>query len=384
MIKQLFHIPLEDIGFWLWMLLAGIFLISFLIQNIYFFKFYSKLPSYKKLNYKTVTDPVSVIICAKNEAENLRRILPSIINQFYPKFEIIVVNDGSTDDTDEILAEFRNIYPNFYFTGIEGKPGNVSGKKVALTLGIKAAHYDQLVFTEADSEPLSPHWLRHMQSNFMQKTDIVLGYGGYKTMKGLLNKWIRTDTVYIAMQYLSFALKGIPYMGVGRNLAYRRSLFFANKGFASHLHIAPGDDELFINETSNRYNTSIEIDPDSFTLSEPKKTWKNWIRHKRRHYSASLKYKKSHKRLLSTEIISRLLFFTSGIILLSFWKMVAYVAIILLIREISFIILFKLVMKRLKERNILLLSLIYDIVWPVFAGFLLVRNKFATKTPKWK
>ena len=260
----------------------------------------------------------------------------------------------------------------------------MSGKKVAQTLGIKAAHYDQLVFTDADCEPVSPNWLRHMQSNFMQKTDIVLGYGGYKAAKGLLNKWIRIDTVYIAMQYLNFALKGIPYMGVGRNMAYRKSLFFANKGFASHLHIAAGDDDLFVNETSNRYNTSIEIHPESFTISEPKETWKDWIRQKRRHYTTWIKYKKSHKRLLSTEIISRLLFFITGIVLLSFWKFVAYVVIILLLREISLAILFKLTMKRLKERNLLLLSLIYDIIWPLFAGFLLARNKFASKTPKWK
>lgn len=384
MIRQLFEIPLDDLLLWLWLLLAGLFLISFIIQMVFFFKFYKKLPAYKKINFKTLTDPVSVIICAKNEAENLRRFLPSVLNQFYPEFEVIVVNDGSSDNTEEVLGEFKKKYPNFYFTGIEGKPGYVSGKKVAQTLGIKAAHHDQLVFTDADCEPLSPNWLRHMQSNFMQKTDIVLGYGGYKKRKGFLNKWIRTDTVYIAMQYLSFALKGIPYMGIGRNLAYRRSLFFANKGFASHLHIASGDDDLFVNETANRYNTSIEIHPESHTISEPKHTWRQWIRQKRRHFTTGFSYKKSHKRLLSAEIISRMLFFISGIILLSFWQLAAYVIILIIVRETIFAILFKLIMKRLKENNLLLISLIYDIIWPVFAGFIVIRNIFTTKTPKWK
>jgi len=384
MIKQLFSIPLDDPLLWLWLLLAGLSFILLLIQLSFFFRFYRKLPTYKKLNYKTDTDPVSVIICAKNEAENLKRFLPAVLNQFYPEFEVIVVNDGSTDNTEEVLGELRKNYPNLYVTGIEGKPGYISGKKVAQTLGIKAAHHDQLIFTDADCEPISPNWLRHMQSNFMQKTQIVLGYGGYKARKGLLNKWIRIDTVYSAMQYIGFAIKGLPYSAVGRNLAYRRSLFFANKGFASHLHIASGDDDLFVSETANRYNTAVEIDRESHTLSEPERTWKKWLQQKRRHYTTSFSYKKSRKRLLSLELISREFFFLFIIGLLAFWKLVGYAIILLLIREIFFAIFFKLNMKRLKEKNLLLLSLLYDMIWPVFAGILVIRNKIAPKNPKWK
>jgi cellulose synthase/poly-beta-1,6-N-acetylglucosamine synthase-like glycosyltransferase len=186
------------------------------------------------------------------------------------------------------------------------------------------------------------------------------------------------------MHYLSFALLGIPYSAVGRNLAYRRSLFFENKGFASHLHIASGDDDLFVSETANRYNTAVEIHPESFTSSEPKTRWSHWIRQKRRHYTTSFRYKKTHKRILSLELISREFFFLFGIILLIFWQLPGYVIIILLLREILFAITFKLVMNRLKERNLLLLSLIYDIIWPVFAGLLVLRNKIAPKNPKWK
>ncbi len=384
MIKQLFKITFDDPILWIWFLLAGLFLLFFIIQLIFFFRFYKKLPAYKKLNFKTDADPVSVIICAKNEAENLRRFLPSVLNQFYPEFDVIVVNDGSYDDTEEVLAEFRRIYPHLYVTGIEGRPGSVSGKKVAQTIGIKAAHHEQLVFTDADCEPKSPNWLRHMQSNFMQQTEIVLGYGGYKASKGLLNKWIRIDTVYIAMQYLSFALRGIPYMAVGRNLAYRRSLFFANKGFASHLHIASGDDDLFVNETGTRYNTAIEIQDESFTLSEPKRSWKQWFRQKRRHFTTGFRYKKSHKIILSLEVISREFFFISGIILLAFGQFAGYIIIIMLIREITFVVFFKLVMNRLKEKNLLLLSLLYDIIWPVFTGLLILRNKIEPRNTKWK
>ncbi len=384
MIKQLFSIPIDERFTWLWLLIAGIFLISFLIQLIFLLRFFNKIPAFRKLNEKTETDPISVIICVRNQAENLKHLLPTVLNQIYPDFEIIVVNDGSTDETEEVLDDFKRQYPNLYVTGIEGKRGYISGKKVALTLGIKAAKNDQLVFTDADCEPLSPHWLNHIQSNFLQKTDIILGYGGYKSRKGFLNKWIRTDTVYIAMKYLSFAIKGNPYMGVGRNLAYRRSLFFEKKGFASHLHITAGDDELFVNENATRYNTAIEIHPESHTMSEPKNTWKQWLSHKRKQLKSNSKYKKSHKRIFNLEVLSRLLFLITGITLLVLWKLAGFIIIFILIREVAFSIIFKLSMKRLKEKNLLLISLIYDLIWPLISSVLVFRNKFASKTSKWQ
>ena len=384
MAEQLFTFPVNDSPIWLWMSLSFVFILSFAVQVYYLLHFYKKLPSFKKINFKNTTDPVSVIICARNEAAHLRNFLPSVLNQFYPEFEVIVVNDGSTDETEELLREFKILYPHLYVTGIEGRPGNVSGKKVAQTLGIKAAHYDQLVFTDAGCEPVSPNWLRHMQSNFMQKTQLILGYGGYKPYPGLLNKWIRTDTVYNAMQFFSFALRGIPFMGTGRNLAFRRSLFFENKGFAKHLNVASGEDELFVNETGNRYNTAIEIHHESHTLSEPIETWKHWIKLKRKHYTALSAYRAFHKGLIALEILSRELFFITGITIILLWDFDGIVAIIILVREILFGLIFKLTMKRLNEKNLFLISLIYDVIWPFCAGSLFIMNKIKHKNPKWK
>ena len=243
-------------------------------------------------------EPVSVIICARNEAEHLQRFLPSVLNQFYPEFEVIVVNDGSTDQTAEVLSGFKKQFSHLYITGIEQHRDYQQGKKLAQTIGIKAAHHDQLLFTDADCEPVNPNWIRHMQSNFLSQTQIVLGYGKYISEPGLLNKWIRTDTVYISMQYLGMALTKRSYMGVGRNMAYRRSLFFEKKGFASHLNLSSGDDDLFVNENSDHYNTVIEIHPESFTQSDPQKTLKQWFRQKKRHLTTSSRYKKSHIILL--------------------------------------------------------------------------------------
>jgi biofilm PGA synthesis N-glycosyltransferase PgaC len=260
----------------------------------------------------------------------------------------------------------------------------MGGKKLAQTIGIKAAKFDQLLFTDADCYPVSPNWIRHMQSNFLNRTEIILGYGAYTADKGLLNKWVRTDTVFIAMQYFSFALLKKAFMGVGRNLSYRKTLFFKNKGFASHLNLASGDDDLFINETSNEVNTSIELHPESFTYSKAKTRWKYWIQQKRRHLSTSRIYKRANKTMLTKEILSREVFYFLSIGLLVFSKFEGYVLIILISRTIAFLIIFKLMMKRLKEQNLLLLSLIYDMFWPLMASYLMTTSKLKKKPTRWK
>ena len=384
MIINLFEFNLQTLSDWIWLSSGIVLVLALGIQLYCIFGVYLKLVVFKKKNVKSVTDPVSVIICARNEAENLRRFLPSILNQFYPEFEVIVVNDGSTDNTADVLAEIKNQYPQLYVTGIEHQENYPKGKKLAQTIGIKAAHHDQLLFTDADCEPASPNWIRQMQSNFLNQTEIVLGYGPYSPKKGLLNKWIRTDTMYIAMQYLSLAITKNPYIGVGRNMAYRRSLFFKNKGFASHLHLVSGDDDLFINETSTTFNTAIEVHPESFTYSEPSKSWKQWTRQKKRHLTTSKVYKKTHKRRLAIELISREIIYLLSILLLSLGFFQGYVILILVIRIAAFGVIYKLVMNRLKEKNLFLISFVYDFLWPILGAYLMTTNKLRKKPTKWK
>jgi len=384
MIKTLFEFELQSPNDWIW-LSAGILLfLALVIQLYYLLGVYLKLLLYKKKDVKSVTDPVSVIICARNEADNLKRFLPSILNQFYPEFEVIVVNDGSTDQTEDVLREIQRQYPQLYITGIEHRDHYPKGKKLAQTIGIKAAKYDQLLFTDADCEPASPNWIRQMQSNFLNQTEIVLGYGPYFQKKGLLNKWVRTDTLYIAMQYLSLAIAKKPYLGVGRNMSYRRALFFKNKGFASHLHLASGDDDLFINETSTAFNTAIEIHPESFTYSIPETNWKQWTRQKRRHLTTSKVYKKDNKKRLTTELISREVVYMLSILLLSLGVLPGYVLVILLIRIATYSIIFKLVMNRLREKNLFLLSFVYDFLWPFLGAYLIITTKHRKKPSRWR
>jgi hypothetical protein len=153
---------------------------------------------------------------------------------------------------------------------------------------------------------------------------------------------------------------------------------------ASHLKLASGDDDLFINETANNYNTAVELHPESFTYSEPKKSWKDWIKQKRRHLTTGKYYKKSIKSTLTIENLSREAMYGTAIILLIMGKLQGYALAILLIRTICFLTVFKLIMKRLKEQNLLLLSFFYDLLWPVIGAYLFLTNRMRKRPAKWK
>ncbi|MFC4210162.1 glycosyltransferase [Pedobacter lithocola] len=253
--------------------------------------------------------PVSVIICGRNEIDNLKQYLPSILNQNYPDFEVVVVNDRSWDGTEEYLEQLETQHPNLKIVKILDNDKFIAGKKFAVTMGIKAAKNEWLVFTDADCVPESDNWLMYMQQPVDEQTEIVLGYSPYLKKRSLLNSLIRFETFFTAVNYLSFALKGMPYMGVGRNLAYKKSLFFKNKGFAAHMHIPSGDDDLFVNAHATARNTAIRINKESQMWSEPNKTWAGYLRQKKRHFGAGKFYKPKHKFILSLQIIIQFLFY---------------------------------------------------------------------------
>ncbi|PST82443.1 transmembrane glycosyltransferase [Pedobacter yulinensis] len=255
------------------------------------------------------TKPLSVVICARNEAPNLEKFLPAILTQDYPDYEVIVVNDRSWDGTGDLLEQFAASEPRLRIVTIGENDKFRAGKKFAVTMGIKAARHEWLVFTDADCLPASDQWLRHMQPPVNPQTEILLGYSPYLKKSGLLNALIRFETFFTAVNYLSFALKGMPYMAVGRNMAYQKSLFFKSKGFAAHMHIPSGDDDLFVNANATKHNTKIRIEAAAHVWSEPKTTWLSYLRQKKRHVGAGRFYKKKHQFILSTQIISQLLFY---------------------------------------------------------------------------
>lgn len=281
------------------------------LQVFYYACFFSRIAFYKP-NTKTKTQqhPVSVVICARDEDENLARNLPGVLVQRYPSsFEVIAVNDNSLDDSKYILQELKKTFKSLNVVELTQEAKLISGKKYPLSVGIREAKYEILLLTDADCVPASENWIEKMQGAYDEETEIVLGYGAYHKAKGLLNKLIRFETFHTALQYLSYALAGLPYMGVGRNLSYKKGLFLRNKGFASINHVPSGDDDLFINKVANKRNTSVIIDPEATTRSIPKTTWRGWMKQKSRHYTTAKYYKPKHKFLLGVYFSTQFLFY---------------------------------------------------------------------------
>lgn len=372
-------IDIESVG----LVIFIVFSVAFAVQLGYNLIVFSRLAFYKEKPPQKQHQPVSIIICARNESENLRKFLPYILEQDYPSFQVIVVNDCSFDDTGEYLKDLSPQYKHLKVVTIEEQEKYQHGKKFALTLGIKAAENELLLLTDADCMPASKHWLSNMQNHFVPGTDIVLGYGAYLKKNSLVNKLIRFDTFYTALQYLSFSLMNITYMGVGRNLAYRKELFFKNKGFASHYHLLSGDDDLFINEVATSGNTRVEIQPESFTRSIPKSNFKSWFYQKKRHLTTSTLYKAKHKRMLALFPVSSFIFYVCFITLLILQYNWQTVLIIYAIRLAFQLIIYGKAMQVLRELDLLPYLPLLDIFTVVFYPALAVSNLFYKKV-KWK
>jgi poly-beta-1,6-N-acetyl-D-glucosamine synthase len=367
-----------------WFIVFIVFLSAIFVQLVYYFAFYLRFVLYKKNPSSSVSEPVSVIICARNEADNLDNYLPLILTQDYPEYEVIVVNDCSTDDTDLVLKKYLAQYPRLKTTTIREDKKFTHGKKLAVTIGIKAAKNNYLLFIDGDCKPESNQWLKLMASNFTDKVSIVLGYGGYFAQPGLLNKYVRYDTLIIALNYFSFALSRIPYMGVGRNLAYKRSLFYSGKGFSTHYHLASGDDDLFVNEHATKNNTAIEFSCDSHTRTAPKESFDKWYFQKKRHYSTNKMYRPLHKILLSLEPASRLLMYLCLGILVCLPAFRILALSVFAFRMILMLIVIKKTMNRFNEKNLLLISLLFDLM-SLFINFgLLLASRIRPSNYQWK
>jgi glycosyltransferase involved in cell wall biosynthesis len=288
-----------------------VFCVITVVQLFYYGWFFRRLAFYTPLpKDHSQQHPVSVIICARDEAARLVTHLPGSLVQSYPSsHEVIVVNHNSQDDTRFLLDEFKKTFKGLHIVNLEHEAIGIPGKKYPLSMGIKEALYEIVLLTDADCVPASEFWMQKMQDGYRNGIEVVLGYSPYKKSTGFLNKIIRFDTFHTALQYLSYALAGLPYMGVGRNLSYKKDVFFRNKGFSAINHVAGGDDDLFINKVATKDNTAVVIDPDTFMLSEPKKTFSEWFRQKTRHYTTAKYYKPRHKFLLGLYSATHFLFY---------------------------------------------------------------------------
>jgi len=288
-----------------------LFAFTAFVQLFYYLFFFRRIAFFKnKIKPQSQQHPVSVVICARDEDENIARNLPGILVQQYPStHEVIVVNDNSVDDSKYILQELKRTFKFLNVIELTHEAKLISGKKYPLSIGIKEAKNEILLLTDADCVPASEFWMQKMQDAYYNGVEVVLGYGGYHKLPGVLNKLIRFETFHSALQYLSYAIAGVPYMGVGRNLSYKRDVFIRNKGFASINHIPSGDDDLFINKVATNKNTSVVLDREAITLSNPKTTFSGWKKQKKRHYTTAKYYKPKHKFLLGLYTFTQFLFY---------------------------------------------------------------------------
>lgn len=375
---------LDTFNIWA-LIILGILGIATLIQLFYYLVVFSKLAFYKQPEaiYTQELPPVSVIIAARNEYNFLEKNLKLILEQDYPNFEVIVVNDCSWDDSQKLLEYYQEVYPNLRICQLIEQEKYPTGKKFAITMGIKAATFNQLFFTDADCVPAGNQWLRLMQSRFEDNKEIVLGYSPYKKYSGLLNLFIRYESVFTAIVYFSAAIGKNAFMGVGRNLAYTRDLFFKHKGFASHQHILSGDDDLFVNQAATSNNVAIQLDPQSFVFTEPKKTFETWQRQKSRHVSTGKYYKAKHQLFLGAYYASLFLFYAGIITLLIMrvdWKVILFIyALRFLIQTAILYFIFK----KLKCMRLIWLIPLLDTLYLFYIGIFGTTGLFAKNKKVW-
>jgi glycosyltransferase involved in cell wall biosynthesis len=343
-----------------------LFAFAALVQLFYYGWFFRRLAFFKtKSKTQSQQHPVSVVICARDEDENIARNLPGVLVQKYSStHEVVVVNDNSVDDSKYILQELKKTFKFLNVIELTHEARLIRGKKYPLSIGIKEAKHEIVLLTDADCVPSSEYWLQKMQDGYYNGVEVVLGYGGYHKLPGLLNKLIRFETFHSALQYLSFAIAGFPYMGVGRNLSYKKEIFFRNKGFASINRIPSGDDDLFINKVATKNNTAVVLEPEAITLSNPKKTFTGWMKQKNRHYTTARYYKPKHKLLLGIYTATQFIFYPLLIAsaLLSDWRIVVGILGVKLL--VQGIIYFK-AMKRMNESDLWPLFILLDI-WMFF------------------
>jgi glycosyltransferase involved in cell wall biosynthesis len=354
------------------------------IQIFYYLGIFGKFAFAKPQKITPKKLPVSVIVCAKNEEENVKKFIPLLAEQNYPDFEIVLIDDASSDETLEVFEQFETQYPNVRLVKVKNNEAFWGNKKYALTLGIKSAKKDYLLFTDADCYPTSKDWITAMTSQFTLNKTIILGYGAYeKIERSLLNKIIRFETLLTAIQYFSWAKAGFPYMGVGRNLAYKKEEFFNVNGFIDHIQVRSGDDDLFINQAANKTNITIAYAPDSFTYSKPKESYKDWFTQKRRHVTTANHYKFFDKFQLALFYTSQLFFFLLVIILLAFqFQWIAVLALLATRYTIAWIVI-GFSAGKLKENDIKIWFPVVEIVLLFTQINIFITNLFS-KPVHWK
>ena len=374
-------------------LLWFLFGIGIFIQAVYLLLIFGKIVFFsrkKSIEESSPSEGVTVVIAARNEYHNLKNLIPKIFEQEYEKFELLIIDDRSTDRTHRLLLEMMAIYPKLRTVIIKYTPEHVTAKKYALTLGIKVAKNDVILLTDADCIPESKLWIQKMTAPVrLEKKTFSIGFSGYEKKSGFLNNWIQFETLLTALFYLSFGLWKMPFMGVGRNLCYRKNFFMEAKAFKGLWQIEGGDDDLFVNRYASGKNTALVIDPDANTLSKAKTNRKDYFRQKKRHLHAGKYYRGKDKQKIGFYAFSHVLFWAGGIGLLFYfgleenWEQFFIVFGIILLRSTLFSLVMYLSSKKIQGVNQTKIPWLYDFL---YLGYFWVIGtiSYQAKTIQWK
>ena len=296
-------------------LLAFFIFLSFLLLFLHAFVRRQLLRGLKKKERSLAEDfPVSVVICARNEEANLRKNLPLLLDQSHRNSEWILVDDASEDATLEVMKTWAG--KDHRIRVIEMGSKKHPGKKEALSKGLAAARNELILLTDADCRPAGRQWISRMAAGLLRESDLVLGYAPLEPEKGFLSKFLRFDASVVAMHYLALAEAGYPYMGVGRNIACRKSLYDSYRPQAGAAAIASGDDDLFVNAVAGKARIEVCLDPAAFMYSSHAPDLRTWRRQKRRHLSAGRFYKKRDLLMLAVYPFALLLLYLIFLLLL--------------------------------------------------------------------
>ena len=356
-----------------------VFGVCLLIQLLYHWVPFSRVAFYKNRRpprYDSDLEPVSIVLCARDAYEHLVELVPALLGQNYPDFEVVIVNDCSDDETEEYLKDLARREPRVRPVQLKQHLNFFNGKKFPLSMGIKAAQNDLIVLTDFDCMPSTKEWLRSVVDCYGRDTEMVIGYSPYVRRKGLLNALIRFDALQNALLYLSAALKGHPYMGIGKNLSYRKELFYRNKGFISHYTTTVGDDDLFVSQAATRKNTEVLINAENAIFTTPPSAFGQWWRQRCGRHSTVRHYSAAARLRLSLFYASQLFFYVSFITLLVLSPAfvitggevfyIPILAFLFLLRYASQLIVYRNASKRLGDKGLLPLLILCDVLFAFF------------------
>ncbi len=357
---------------------------------LYYLVFYGRFAFRKEKSVGESADfpPISIVITARDEAHHLIQSLPLLLTQDYPKFEVVLVNDKSRDETPQIVLEYKSRFPNLHYVDLATSISNLAGKKFPLANGIQAAKYDLLVFTDASCAPASPYWLQNVASKMIRKKKVVLGHTTFESCKGFMNKWLHYDALQTSIQAFSYNIAGMPVMANGYNLAYDGSLFFANREvFVAQARMPFGEDSIFISQVAKPDTVAVAASPDSVVV-QPRISFSKWFQQKkydlvcRGFYTFAPRFWMKLFNWLSFLFYVAVAFAAVVAVWQQAWLYLGIAALLFALKVGMQYLTFAKSSKKLNEREAIPLLFLFDFLFTLLQPWICLASKF--EKSKWK